>query len=101
MTPVIGHAPIAISAVIVGPTAVIIRTSAVIDRAAAIVAVVIAIIGAAVLGCSDRKTGPDNTGKSGCRSGPAAAIVPAARAEVSGVAGRRCRRQAFARWRGP
>src|SRR5258706_5263713 len=93
MAPVIGRAAIAISAVI--------RTAAVIDRAAAIVPIRIAIIGAAVLGRSDRKAGPDNTGESCCcGSATAAPIEPAASAEVSGVAGRG-RRQAFARWGGP
>src|SRR5260370_21934497 len=93
MAPVIGRAAIAISAVI--------RTAAVIDRAAAIVPIRIAIIGAAVLGRSDRKAGPDNTGESCCcGSATAAPIEPAASAELSGLAGR-CRRQAFARWGGP
>src|SRR5258708_33540683 len=93
MAPVIGHAAIAISAVI--------RTAAVIDRAAAIVPIRIAIIGAAVLGRSDRKAGPDNTGESCCcGSATAAPIEPAASAEVSGVAGRG-RPQALAPLGGP
>src|ERR1700720_1253521 len=95
MAPVIGHAAIAISAVIIGTTAVIIRICAVIDRAA------IAVVARAALGCGDRKAGPDNTGKSGGRGGAAAPIEPAASAEVGGIAGRAPRGQAFARWSGP
>src|SRR6266516_2683648 len=102
MAPVVGHAPIAISAVIIRTSAVIDRTAPVVDGAAAIVTIRIAvIISGAVLGRGDRKAGPDDTGKSGCRSGTAAAIVPATRAEVSSIAGRGCRRQAFTRWGGP
>src|SRR6266436_10082991 len=93
MAPVIGHAPIIISAVIVGTAAVIIRICAVIDGAA--------IVAVGRASCGDRKPGPDNTGKScgrGCTA--AAPIEPAAGAEVRSVAGRR-RRQAFARWGRP
>src|SRR6476646_8478036 len=90
MAPVIGHAAIAVSAVIIGTTAVIIRIRAVIDRAA------IAVVGPA-LGRGDRKAGPDNTGKSGGCGGATAPIEPAAGAEVGGVAGRAL----FARWGGP
>src|SRR5258705_2703049 len=94
MAPVIGHAPIAISAVIVGTTAVIIRICAVIDRAA--------IVARAALGRGDRKAGPDNTGKScGCGGATAAPIEPTAGAEVGGVAGRARPGQAFARSGGP
>src|SRR5260370_23584991 len=89
MAPVIGHAPIAISAVIVGTTAVIIRICAVIDRAA--------IVARAALGRGDRKAGPDNTGKScGCGGATAAPIEPAAGAEDGGVAGLARPGQAFA-----
>src|SRR6266516_2901478 len=78
MAPVVGHAPIAISAVIIRTSAVIDRTAPVVDGAAAIVTIRIAvIISGAVLGRGDRKAGPDDTGKSGCR------------------------RQAFTRWGGP
>src|SRR5258708_33101759 len=102
MAPVVGHAAIAISAVIIRTAAIIDRAAAVIDGAAAIVTIGIAvIISRAVLGRSDRKTGPDNTGKSRCcGSATAAPIEPAASAEVSGVAGRGRRRQAFAGWGG-
>src|ERR1700686_2686640 len=95
MAPVIGHAAIAISAVII-------RAPAVIDGAAAIVTIGVAIIGTAILGRSDRKAGPDNTGKSCCCGSAAATpIEPAEGAEVRGVAGWGRSRQAFARWRGP
>src|SRR5207247_5050565 len=98
----VGHAQKPISAVIIRTSAVIDRTAPVVDGAAAIVTIRIAvIISGAVLGRGDRKAGPDDTGKSGCRSGTAAAIVPATRAEVSSIAGRGCRRQAFARWGRP
>src|SRR5712664_1997514 len=97
MAPVIGHAPIVVSAVIVRTTAVVIRICAVIDRAA-----IVAVVGGAALGRGDRKAGPDNTGKScGCGSATAAPIEPAAGAEVSGVADRGRRRQAVVRWGGP
>src|SRR5258705_14014972 len=80
MAPVIGHAPIAISAVIVGTTAVIIRICAVIDRAA--------IVARAALGRGDRKAGPDNTGKScGCGGATAAPIEPAAGGKKGGLSG--------------
>src|SRR5947208_5697792 len=91
MAPIVGHAAIAISAVIVGTTAIIKWISAVIGGAA-----IVAVVGGAALRCGDRKSGPDNTGKS-CGSATAAA----AGAEVSGIAGRGCRRQAFARWGRP
>src|SRR2546429_7404047 len=91
MAPIVGHAAIAISAVIVGTTAIIIWISAVIDGAA-----IVAVVGGAALRCGDRKSGPDNTGKScSCGSATAAPIEPAAGAEVRGIAGRRFHPQAL------
>src|SRR2546430_6809087 len=95
MAPIVGHAAIAISAVIVGTTAIIIWISAVIGRAA-----IVAVVGGAALRCGDRKSGPDNTGKScGCGSATAAPIEPAAGAGGSGIPG--YRPQALAPWGGP
>jgi hypothetical protein len=74
MAPVVGHAAIAVSAVIIRTAVIIDRAAAVIDGAAAIVTIGIAvIISGAVLGRGDCKTGPDNAGKSRCCGGATAA----------------------------
>src|SRR3981081_4737538 len=90
VTAVVGHARVAIA--ISAVTAIIGFTTAIIDRAAAVVdgTAAIVIIVAVVLGRGDRDPGPHNPGERGSRRSATAAapIVPAAGAEISGVAGR-------------
>src|SRR5437660_11516658 len=86
MTAIMGHAgviSVAIAAVI--GIAAIVGSTPVIDGRAAII---IVIIVPAVLGRGNGQTGANDTSKRGGRRGASAAIiVPAAGAEVGGIAG--------------
>jgi len=77
-------AVVTVAATIIGATAIIGRAA--VDRPAVIIAVGVIVIATAVGGC-DSDSGADDAGKCGSRGSAAApAIVPAAGAEISGIA---------------